>query len=508
MKESAKSKLTVFSRLWVVSMVLFIVLCIVAVIGGMNENKSMMGMATVGIVLMFIMMLCQLIAAVTVRRWWCVAGALFGVLASLFVLVCSVVALAAGQYRPFPAADELAAVTDSVHYSFSDDRVSCSILVLMPVDEVEPSVREWLNEELGGQCQDDSGSWQAMVDYYGEAHTDSLRAILKEGVPDFAELSYEATMYKLFESDKVVTYGLTITLDLGGAHPTTRASGATFSKLDGRRLQWDAVSDDGKKALAGMMREMLMDYFDVETDRELLDNLLDCENVAQIPLPVTPPYMMENGYILIYQQYEIAPYAMGMPCGIIPYETLRPCLTDWAQKLIEAPPTITACMKAIAHQEDAGELLARIDREWDKYQKGQSYEGRFIVNIGAGYLRYMDRQKSGQYVWTDTTEFCCWSYRNKPDRLVVMTHRDYTNGQLADGQYSGLSLYVYDAATQHVEMKSGYAMGIEPPEINGIYVYTMSPEDKSVTVSVNNPQEGSASRTYVWDDSKSAFVLQ
>ena len=106
MKESTRSRLTVFSRLWAVSLILFIVLCILAVIATMGEKTDMMGIAVVGFCLVFIVQLCQLITAIVVRRWWCAAGAFIGILVSCFVLTCAIVALAAGKYRPPKIIDE------------------------------------------------------------------------------------------------------------------------------------------------------------------------------------------------------------------------------------------------------------------------------------------------------------------------------------------------------------------------------------------------------------------
>ena len=43
---------------------------------------------------------------------------------------------------------------------------------------------------------------------------------------------------------------------------------------------------------------------------------------------------MENGVGFIYQQYEIAAYAMGMPNDTIPYERIKPFMTEWSKRLI------------------------------------------------------------------------------------------------------------------------------------------------------------------------------
>ncbi len=223
---------------------------------------------------------------------------------------------------------------DTISFSQADEQMSCNIVALMPNEDVRQSVGKWLNAQLGNTYKSDMTDIQALVDYYGKSHADTLRRIYEDGVPDYAELSYDASMEQLFESDKVVTYRLTITLDLGGAHPTTREIGATFNKDDGKQLTWDIVRSDSQSQLRDFLRGMLRDYFNAKSDSELMESLQGLDNVANLPLPATPPYMTNEGFTFIYQQYEIAAYAAGMPSGVIPYERLKPCLTEYAQKLV------------------------------------------------------------------------------------------------------------------------------------------------------------------------------
>ena len=100
MKESTRTRLTRFSRLWALSMGLCIGLCVVGVYACMTDRKTLMGIAAIGTILMFLAMLCQLVTSIIVRRWWCLVGTIIGISVSLSVWICSIVALAAGQYRP------------------------------------------------------------------------------------------------------------------------------------------------------------------------------------------------------------------------------------------------------------------------------------------------------------------------------------------------------------------------------------------------------------------------
>lgn len=342
MQESTRTKLTLFSRLWAVSMIAFTVLCIVAVIATMNENKDVMGIAVLGACAAFLVQLCHVITSVKVKRRWCVAGSVFGIVVSVFVSLCSVVALSAGQYRPpMPVNDEQAVVTelmagDSVTFSFAGSDVTSDIVAMVPEKSVRRAVSEWLEESLGGTFDGDKGDMQDVVGHYGNMYVDKLNSISSQGVPDYAELSYYARMDKIYETDKVVTYGLTIDIDMGGAHPLSKEMGATFSKADGKRLTWDnMVSKDGTTGMKNVVKGMLKDYFNAKTDTELMKSVQDVKNASSIPLPKTPPYMMENGFVVIYQQYEIAAYAAGMPSDTIPYKTMKPYLNDEVRKLTE-----------------------------------------------------------------------------------------------------------------------------------------------------------------------------
>lgn len=273
MQEEKKSLLKTLVRLWFVPMVLCIALCIIGTIACINEHRGIMALAALGTIPMLIIMVCQLIASIFTRQWWCLGGAIFGIAISLFVMLCSIVALAAGQYRP-------------------------------------------------------------------------------------------------------------------------------------------------------PMRQ-------------------ETHNISDI-------------------------------------------------------------MLIIADQEDPGELLSYIRTAWEQYTQGEEYPGEFTLQDD--YLMYIDRNEDEErgFVWTDTTEFRSWDFESSPYKLVAMAHRDYRNGKLICGQYSGLSLYIYDGDT--IEWITIDTLGLEYPEIDGLITYTLSGNDADLTMTVNNPEEGSCTKSFEWDGNK--FVKQ
>lgn len=513
MQESTKSRLIVFARLWAIPMVLCVLFSIAAVIAAIHEHKGWMGLAVLGTVLTLIVLFCQVVAAIVLRRWWHVVGSVMSIAVSLFVITCSIVGLAAGQYRP-PVINDAdgsdytwSLAEDTVSYSQADGQIACNIVALVPQKELRQAVGQWLSTSMGNRYKGDMTDIQAMVDFYGKNHLDTLRSVYADGVPDWAELSYEVSMENLFETDKVVTYTLTITTDLGGAHPTTQELGATFSKEDGSQLTWDMVRSDCKSQVRYMVRDMLKDYFNAKTDRALMDYLQGVDDVTNIPLPVTPPYMTVEGFMIVYQQYEIAAYAMGMPGDVLPYEQLKPCLTEQAQALIPEDysypvafkgksPAISDYLVAIGSCEDPGELMAHIREQWEKYCQGQSYDGRFTVDYSHGYLRY-DHEKVGNH--TGFTEFCYWKCDDGKHHIVAMTTSFFADGVLIDNQFSGITFFLYNMKTHRMVIVNDERLGVVRPDVNAVMTYALPVNGKDIKAAADDPEQGKCHFVYEWN---------
>ena len=53
-----------------------------------------------------------------------------------------------------------------------------------------------------------------------------------------------------------------------------------------------------------------------------------------IPLPAWTPYPTADGLCFVYQQYEIASYADGMPAFTLPFDEVQPYLTPEARAIL------------------------------------------------------------------------------------------------------------------------------------------------------------------------------
>lgn len=121
---------------------------------------------------------------------------------------------------------------------------------------------------------------------------------------------------KSYEDAQYITMNYELYEYAGGAHGSHDIQYATFRKSDGHIMGWDLMGNTPKSQIRQLIKKGLCKYFEVRTMAELKDYLM-VENFSQFPLPTNPPYLAADGVHVIYQEYEIAPYAAGMPECII-----------------------------------------------------------------------------------------------------------------------------------------------------------------------------------------------
>lgn len=164
--------------------------------------------------------------------------------------------------------------------------------------ELPGAVRKWAEEALA----EDAAEVADCIDPEGDnsylQYTRTYKIRVEHSTPEYVTLSCQFYRY------------------CGGAHGGTRMDYATFRLSDGRQMDWDLLAGMPRPELMRTIRKGLMDYFEVKTDAEL-DNALLLLNGDPLPLPIMPPFLTKKGVEVIYQQYEIAPYAAGMPSCVV-----------------------------------------------------------------------------------------------------------------------------------------------------------------------------------------------
>ena len=85
-----------------------------------------------------------------------------------------------------------------------------------------------------------------------------------------------------------------------------------------------------QKRIQPLLLRGLREYFreaGVELESGELMEVLTLPEEGLVPLPTWEPYPAEDGLVFLYQQYEIAPYASGMPSFVLPFDEVKEFLS-------------------------------------------------------------------------------------------------------------------------------------------------------------------------------------
>ena len=239
-------------------------------------------------------------------------------------------------------------LTDSVKFQQADSLLSCVVSADVPTgtDSMAIGVRTFINAMLdsmslatafsgtpGPAYSGDLTDGQAMVRYYGQQGADSLRAM--DHTYTMAPYSYTASVRKVADTPRYVTYSTESYSFLGGAHGSAMSFTYNILKPSGRVLTATVDTAQVMK-MQPLLAQGVADYISVQgqkvTAKEVL-GLLFIDN-GIIPLPKCTPYLTPTGLCFIYQQYEIGPYAMGMITFTLPYDKVKPYMTPEALQLV------------------------------------------------------------------------------------------------------------------------------------------------------------------------------
>ncbi len=138
------------------------------------------------------------------------------------------------------------------------------------------------------------------------------------------------------ETKTYVTYGVSHTVYMGGAHGSYYYAETTLSKRTCRPLA-QTVDTTKVMQMQTLLREGIVGYLKDNgvADAEVAyKSYLFLPDDGHFPLPVNAPSLREDGVSFVYQQYEIASYAVGLVSFVVPYSEIMPYLCDEAKALV------------------------------------------------------------------------------------------------------------------------------------------------------------------------------
>ena len=239
----------------------------------------------------------------------------------------------------------------------SDSTATSALNVAFPVAnkkyaQLAAAIKEWISEQLGGTYGDSAegdyakllSDTAAMVDHYYAAikklNDDNWKEMAENMQPEDLQgmhLFDSIAITKTAEGKDWVTFQFVNDVFQGGAHGSHLVFGQTFRKSDGRRIGWDIIRQLPEGNLQELMRKGLVSYFAADNEEgfkeEDLESVLDESARYYIPMPQCPPLFTSEGILFLYNQYEIAAYAMGLPCFVLTWEELKPHLNVTAKRL-------------------------------------------------------------------------------------------------------------------------------------------------------------------------------
>lgn len=188
-------------------------------------------------------------------------------------------------------------------------------------EDLRDNIIAWISGFLSENYDGDSQDVKAMVEYEKEEFLDSVN-----GSPE-SRLQHFITLEE--NNDRYVTYLCDNYLYTGGIHGTSYKAGATFNKKTGERFSYQMLKNPF--GLCDMLRDAVeQQYFSslLEGSDVAFEESLHEEVVEDFPLPTTDPWILNDSVFFVYEAYEIAPYAYGMPgCGL-PLSSIKDFLTD------------------------------------------------------------------------------------------------------------------------------------------------------------------------------------
>lgn len=94
------------------------------------------------------------------------------------------------------------------------------------------------------------------------------------------------------------------------------------------------VQPTDSAAILNLVKGALMEAYHCATEQQLAEQGFDLDALYLTPYVSAEP----GGVCFIYQPYEIAPYALGAPAPVVPYDKIRPLLQPGIEELFSEKP--------------------------------------------------------------------------------------------------------------------------------------------------------------------------
>lgn len=179
---------------------------------------------------------------------------------------------------------------------------------------------ELLNDAPVARYGGNLSDGQRVVNYYGVKCSALLRKM--NDMHPQSQFVEKAEINKVAENHHYISFEVK-TIGWYGGVENSRQYGVTFRKKDGKRL----------KVIANPENYQFKQFLSNDVFFDKREDVLD-ENNHSLPMPKFEPYLIQSGVRFVYQNYEIAPGAVGVITGESSFSQIWPYLSDEAKAVV------------------------------------------------------------------------------------------------------------------------------------------------------------------------------
>lgn len=239
------------------------------------------------------------------------------------------------KYWWFEVSLELIDYASTKTYSFVDttgyERSSMDVdFLIKGSPELKQSVNSFMRDAFNGNPnlneenhRIDSYNWISFQDVINHYGINSLKYLkeMEGDVPHFVEESLE--IKRIAETDQFITFEVNWWGYYGGVVNALRY-GATFRKSDGKRIR--VIESPDSRLFKSFLNHRILEFIDKE--------MLYDENKTSLPFPQYEPYLIQTGIRFVYQKYEIAAGAGGVPQADVSFYEVKDYMTSEVKELL------------------------------------------------------------------------------------------------------------------------------------------------------------------------------
>lgn len=232
-------------------------------------------------------------------------------------------------------------------------------------DEILNKIRQQVADLLIADYNGNLADADKILQQFVVEENDKLKAEVFEPIEPIEPYTYNGEIKMTAQTPDFITFEKYAYAYTGGAHGMSFWQAVSVNKRNGEPLN-DVILNKhaASQEFKQLLKQGVSAYFSMQRaavykcefqPEKLQDAVFGEFDANNLPLPASKPFLTAKGVGFAYQQYEIASYADGMIAFVIPYNKMRPYLTDEVWNMVEKQQNKDAAVTAYVSEDMAAE---------------------------------------------------------------------------------------------------------------------------------------------------------